>query len=655
MESSQPDIANRSSTRALLRSSIPAAFLIVLAGLAVYLNSLDGPFIFDDEYSVQTNPSIRSLWPLGPVLHPPRLGRTVEGRPVLNLSFAINYALCGLDVRGYHALNLAIHLSAALLLFALVRRAMRAGRPDNAAPSAGEGPSPADTGLALAVALLWVVHPLLTSAVTYINQRAESLAALFYLLVAYGVVRGADAATARGPGGSRPVARRGRDRGGITGRKLGWYALAVAACALGMATKEIMVTAPLAILLYDRTFLTGAWQETWRRRWPLYLCLSATWGLLAVLVASTGGRSGSAGFGREIDPFLYALTQAGAITRYVALSFWPDKLILDYGVETARTAGEIVGPALLLLALLSLAALAWFRSPRAGFPGVAFFLLLAPSSSVVPIITQTVAEHRMYLPLAAVLGAVVAAVWALLDRLPGGARRLRPALMVLLVAGAVVALGWRTVQRNRDYRSVRSIWQDTADKRPGNARAFSYLGIDYLQAGDLTNALRSLDRALEVDPTFCLAYNNRSTIFTRLGQPERAIADLTRAIESGCAVAEVFNNRGGQYSNLGRYTEAIADFNRALASMAIGGRSTRLSIHVNRSWACAQLALAAAESGNSANAGRFAVEAIKDCNAILAVDTQRGDVWCRRGDMLRILGRYDEAAGDDRHCPSRRP
>ena len=119
-----------------------------------------------------------------------------------------------------------------------------------------------------------------------------------------------------------------------------------------MATKKIVVTAPLVVLLYDRTFLGGSFRESLRRRYGLYLGLGATWLLLAALVISTGDRAGSVGFGGSVTGWEYALTQCNAIPMYLGKSFWPTGLCLDYGLSLAKTVGEILPGALLIVALL---------------------------------------------------------------------------------------------------------------------------------------------------------------------------------------------------------------------------------------------------------------------------------------------------------------
>ena len=357
---------------------------------------------------------------------------------------------------GYHATNLAIHLAAALLLFGLLRRTFLL-------PAMRDGWGAAATPLALAVALLWAVHPLQTESVTYVVQRAESLVGLFYLLTLYGLVRGATAA-----------------------RPLGWYAVSALACLLGMASKEVMVSAPLVALLYDRTFLAGSFREALRRRYGLYLALAATWLLLAWLVAAAAGRGGTAGFGQGVGCWAYFGTQFGAIVHYLRLSAWPSPLVLDYGDGLARTAAEIVPYAIVvgLLALATVAAL--WQWPKAGFLGACFFALLAPTSSIVPVVTQTIAEHRMYLPLAAVVAAAVLGGYAACRGLARRGWLSRPAAGLLFgcaAAAAGVTLGTLTFQRNKDYRSGLSIWQDTAAKAPHNARAQCNLGVALMARG----------------------------------------------------------------------------------------------------------------------------------------------------------------------------
>ncbi len=480
-----------------------AAGLIALATVAAFSNSFGGPFVFDDEAAILQNPTIRHLWPIWGSLCPPNSGETVSGRPLLNLSLAINYALSGYHVLGYHVTNLAIHLMAAVLLFGVLRRTLLL-------PALRDRWAAAATALALATALLWAIHPLQTESVTYLAQRAESLVGLFYLLTLYCFLRGVDSA-----------------------RAIWWFAGSAIACLLGMASKEVMVSAPLMVLLYDRTFCAGSFREAWRRRRGLYLVLASTWLLLGWLVVSGHNRGGSVGFGARISWWAYFGTQFGAIVHYLRLCVWPHPLLLDYGIRTAQGPLEIA-PYAIVVALLGVAVLvALWRWPKVGFLGAWFFAILAPTSSVVPVVTQTVAEHRMYLPLAAVMTVAVLGGFLAGRRLVGRRRLSLRALQT--VGGSLVVLagftfGILTFHRNSDYQSEMSIWQDTVAKDPQNERAYNNLGLALARRGEVNEAIAHFRRSLEIEPNFCFAHKSLGIILCGRGCFDEGIAHLSEEL-----------------------------------------------------------------------------------------------------------------------------
>jgi tetratricopeptide (TPR) repeat protein len=504
------------------RKFIP--LLVVAAGLLAYYNSFTGPFIFDDVSSIPQNPTIRHLWPIWQPLSPPvAVGITVDGRPLINLSLAVNYAFGGVKVWGYHALNLTIHILAGLTLLGIVRRTLQQ-------PSLRERFGAAANGLALAVAVLWTVHPLQTESVTYVVQRTESLTGLFYLLTMYCFIRGAAS--------SHPWR---------------WYGWCVTACALGMACKEVMVSAPLMVMLYDRTFLSGSFREAWRPRRRLYLALAGTWILLAYLVTSTGGRHGSAGFGfKAITPFRYGLTQPGVITHYLRLAFWPRPLCLDYAWPIARTATDVWPGLIVVGALLAATIWAWRRKPALGFLGAWFFIILAPTSSFIPI-ADVAFEHRMYLPLAAVVTLIVMGIHTVLGR--------RSVEVFLAVAVALGVLTWR---RNQDYRSDIAIWLDTVNKLPNNARAHENLGVALEDAGRLQEAVGHLEQVLRTHPDSANGHYNLGMTLVRLGRVEEGIAHYEQLLRRKPDDAEAHYNLGNALMRLGRAGEAIEHYEQAL-------------------------------------------------------------------------------------------
>jgi tetratricopeptide (TPR) repeat protein len=520
-----------------------AAVLVVAAGLAAYANSFHGPFIFDDIQSIKENTTIADLRQIGRVLSPP-LFSTTAGRPLLNLTLAINYAIGGQDVVGYHALNLAIHLLAALTLMGVVRRTLLS-------PRLRDRYGAAALPLAAAVALIWALHPLQTESVTYLIQRAEALAGLFYLLTLYGAIRGSGAA-----------------------RGWRWYLFAAASCLLGVASKEVVVTAPLVVLLYDRTFLGGSFREAWRRRWGLYVLLASSWLLGAFLVFASRGRGGSAGLASGVSIWRYALTQTSAIPHYLRLTFWPSPLIFDYGTALARNFAAVWPGALLMVLLLAATGIALWRWPIFGFLGIWFFACLAPSSSVVPIATQTIAEHRMYLALAAPVALAIVGAWTLWGKLWRGPPTPRPMLVSALVALAATAtaLGVATAQRNEDYHSTLSIWQDTLAKRPQSARAHNNFGMALADGRQFDQAIEEFRAALAIEPDYDdasynlgLAYYDLGNALTGRGQLDQAAIQYQNALALDPNRAEAHNNLGILLARAGRVDEAIEHFRKGVA------------------------------------------------------------------------------------------
>ncbi len=339
-------------------------------------------------------------------------------------------------------------------------------------------------------------------------------------------------------------------------------------CLLGMATKEVMVSAPLIVLLYDRTFCAGSFREAWRRRYGLYLCLAATWLLLGWLVISTGNRGGSAGFGVRMSCWAYLGTQFGAIVHYLKLCVWPYPLLFDYGQGTAQGVMEIAPYAILVGVLVVATVVAVWRWPKVGFLGAWFFAILAPSSTVVPVATQTIAEHRMYLPLAAVIcglvvGGFLAGRWLvrrgkislLASQVMGGA--------LTLLAG--VALGILTFQRNVDYRSELSIWEDTVAKAPGNERAHYNLGKILGDCRRFDEAITQYRTALKIKPDYPEAYYNLGLALSECGRLDEAIVNYRKALEIKPVFAAAYNNLGAALAGRGQFDEAIASCRKALA------------------------------------------------------------------------------------------
>jgi protein O-mannosyl-transferase len=418
-----------------------AAALLVAAGAAVFFNSLNAPFVFDDVDAILENPHIRQLWPLTFALGAPAQS-PVAGRPLVSLSLAVNYALGGVAPWGYHAGNLAVHVACALLLFGIVRRTLH-----RIGPRAMD--ATASLWLAFACALLWLVHPLQTEVVDYVTQRTEAMMGVCYFATLYAATRAMSAGK---------------------GVRL-WTIVSIVSCAVGMTAKESMVTAPIMVLLYDVVFQAGSFGQALRERRRFYGGLFATW-IVLVAILIPGPRSHSAGLSTPVSPWIYALNQAPMILRYLRLSIWPSSLVLDYGPTMPVSPAVALPGVLVVFALLGVCGWAWRRSRALGFLGAWVFLTLAPTSSVVPIATEVGAERRMYLPLAALIVlAVVPAALALtpwLRRAPiGRVSRVAPPALLLAVAMAFAVV---SVRRNAEYHDPTGIWETAVARRPNFGR-----------------------------------------------------------------------------------------------------------------------------------------------------------------------------------------
>lgn len=531
-----------------IRKTATGAALVVAAGIVAYANALTGTFVgFNAQRAIVDNPAIRSLSPvsramglhlIGPAASAD--GGTLVRRPITSLSFALNYVVFGPDARWFQAVNLVIHLGCALLLFGLVRRTPLP--PASPSAQAANGRTER-TWVATAVAALWVAHPLTTESVTYVIQRPESLAALFALATLYAACRFFE-----------------------DPRRLVWATLALVTCAAGMATKENAAVVPVLVWLYGALFFRHPFvPRSGRIRFFLGL-LAATWIVPAILVFLTLDDV-AVDFRAERMPS-YFLAQPRVLLEYVYLALWPRTLHLysnttrfaDLGLLEIVITGVMVGAAV-LATLRGLVR----RRPAAFLPA-AFFLLLAPTSLIAT--NDIIQEHRAYLPLAAVLCALVLLVCRIVYRVcedPRTARR----TMVAITCAAVAALAARTLARNADYRSefaayypadlsmahgalarhaaVVGRWQEAENRlratlalpeaafasgpvhrRYDRGRAHNDLGAVLAAQGRFREARQEFEASVASEANLTPARINLAVVDAVLGEPHRALAELSQ-------------------------------------------------------------------------------------------------------------------------------
>ncbi len=486
------------------------ALLALLVGLA-WANGLTGAFTYDDKVEVVGNRTIRTLEQWHAVV-----GYNAS-RPLVVLSWALDWRLWGLDPLGYHVVNVLIHLGNACLVFLLGEEiGRRLSLPRPMLP-------------ALVAAALWAVHPMTTEAVSYVTGRSESLCATFYLGALIFWLRW----------------RRGTDAFQLI--------LALLAFVLAAATKEVAATIPATLLLLEL-----ALPATRPMGWRGWMALSPFW-----LALGAGALARKLSYGVfTTDLWLRPLgvqlaTEAEVVLRYLQL--WLLPLGQSVFHDHPPSAGPMAPRALLATALLLSLVIAalWQRRRRPWLLlGVGWFLLiLAPSSSFVPL-KETMAEHRAYLSGWGLCFVLVLALRPLL----AGHRRLATALVV----STLLLLGTGTHLRNRVWADETSLWTDAVEKNPSSAEAWYGLGDALRFNGSFDGAIEAYHRAVELDDLFLDAWNNLGIAMAEQGRVAEARDIWLETLARHPSYCRAHNNLGWLYYRQRAWEDAIGEFRTTL-------------------------------------------------------------------------------------------
>ncbi len=618
-----------------------SAFILALAmaaAIAAYGPSIRGPFLFDDLSEIADNPAIRTLLP---PWRPMFEGGELPHRPLPYLSFALNYqagrlaaasfGMSPLDPWPFHAVNLVVHLVNGWLLYWIVGTLLAGRRTADAGFSSPQL-------IAALAAAVWLVHPLQSQAVSYVYQRIELLAALSTLATAAAFLKAATAA-----------------------QPLPWVALATIACGLGMACKEWVVVVPPVMLLLDRAFLASSWREVFARRGSWHLALFATWPILFAVVALQRDRYPEAGFSAG-QAIVYAANQPFVILWYLSRLVIPIGLSIDHGAVLrtdflGRDAWLLL-PAVGTLALAGWAVVALPKRPAAAFSILAFLLLLAPTSSILPV-QDVCVEHRMYLAAAI---PITAAVVLLATHAP----RLLP-----LAVAAAVALAAVTAVRNTVYRSPLAAWHDAVAKSGGSSRSLARYGTELSKLDRHDAAIAACAAAVERNPLNPVPYAALAAALLNAGQPEEAArvaqAGLATQGEGRIAFRDPVLDRLRMYLGLALdragdsrgeplLRDAVA---RMPDSLAAKEHLARAVVRSDPREAANLWASIAAEAPDDAYAifnlgstvARFDADAaIPILSRAIALDPTNPDAHNNLGNAFLTLGRQDRAIAAYRRC-----
>ncbi len=499
--------------------------IISCLGAVVYSNTFHCSFHLDDfsyivnNFAIKNIHNLQNIWNWWPC------------RFITFFTFALNYHFDHLNVFSYHLFNLAVHLVSAILVWWLVNLTL------STPVMKDEGISRHAGLISLFAGLVFVSHPVQTQAVTFIWQRAASMAALFYLASLCLYVK----------------SRLPRQSRGLTGfYYIGSLVTAIAA----MFTKENTITLPLMIVLYEFSFLKAKKAINWKHLIPfllIFLLIPATW-----LLSGAEKFQARHSFVANISPLQYLLTEFRVIATYIRLLFLPLHQNLDYDYSLSKSIFEapVLFSFIFLAAILFWAQRIFSKYRLVSFTVFWFFLTLLPESSFFPF-ADVIEEHRLYLPMAGYSVFLAGAAYYLF-----GKNNIKS--MVIILSLIVAFNSFLTCQRNKIWRDDLTLWNDTVHRSPHKARAYGNRGMEYFKEGALAKAMADLNKAIEINPNYVKAYNNRGLVYFKQGDLDQAIADYSKAIEIDPRLAEAYSNRGLAYYDQGKFTQAIADDDKAI-------------------------------------------------------------------------------------------
>ncbi|MDY6822262.1 MAG: tetratricopeptide repeat protein [Thermodesulfobacteriota bacterium] len=456
-----------------------------------------------------------------------------SSRPVANLSFALNYYAHQYDTTGYHIINLLLHMITAFLLFLIARHTMeRINGNDLIIPSLA--------------AVLWLVNPVHTQSVTYIVQRMNAMAAMFYMLALFLYIRGRSIQTAANGKTRLPFL-------------LFAASLLAGLCALG--AKQIAATLPIFIFLYEWYFfrdLDARWLKQ-QLKWIIALVLVFGGVALTYLGTNPFEKIFAMYDTQDFTMGQRLLSEPRVVLYYLTLLFfpYPGRLNLDYDYPVSLSLISPLSSAWTLLAVIGLLALAILIAKKQrllSFAILWFFGILAVESTFIGL--APIFDHRTYLPSIFLFIAITYMAFNLVKY-----RRAAVAMLVL----AILISGFWSWQRNMIWKDKLAFWQDCVNKSPNRTRPQNNLGNVYLSMGEWDKAIVHLKKAIKIDPTYVEAFNNLGQALFQKGQTEAAIANLKKAVAINPQFAFAYHNLGKIYHATGETQKALDYCNHTIA------------------------------------------------------------------------------------------
>ncbi len=484
--------------------------LIVILGLAVYANSLEGKFLWDDEALIEKNARIRD-WSNIPKIFSETIGAGTKVnfssyRPIQIFTYMIDYSLWRLNPKGYHITNTLLHILAALSLFWLISIIFK------------------DNLLSMFTSILFVVHPIHTEAVTYISGRADCLAAFFMLLCFAFYIKQ------------------------LNSKSLITYILMLLSYILALLSRENSLILPALLLLYHYAFNKKLNVKNFTSILGIlfaYILLRAT-----IFIPSTNTHSFT--FSQRLPGFF------AAITNYLKLLILPFNLHMEYGLKLFSFQNpKVILGIILLFSLLIFAFKKKTKNNMLFFSMFWFFIALLPSSNLYPI-NAYMAEHWLYIPSIGfflIFAKVLTYLYRTKDlKIPA----------IIFIISLIAFYSFLTIEQNNYWKEPLAFYERTLKCAPDAARPYYNLGKTYVDMGRKKEAIPLFERAIEIDPNYVGAYNNLAVGYYEEGKKQKALPLLKKALEINPNYAEAHSNLAIVYYYKNEHNLAIKHCDKAI-------------------------------------------------------------------------------------------
>ena len=527
----QQQTDNRVPARqASLKLNIGIFIIFCVAALSIYANSLNCPFIWDDQYLITDNHLITSIKYI-PEIFKHHLYYSTAGisnfyRPMQTLLLMFDYAFWKTNPFGYHLTSIIFHLLCGFLIYLVIDFIFRR------------------RVVAFMVGLLFLVHPINSTVVDYISSRADSQVTLFILVsfwLFFKSTLGVDS----------------------LGRKKIYYLVSLVSFVLALLSKELGIILPFLLLLGCIIIRGEGENQTkisnYKKTIPFFVVLGIYIVLRLTILNFSGHSTGT-------PPPLYSrlLTSAEAFVRLIGLLFIPTKIHIEKRIPFST---GLFQPStlisIIILIIIGVAAYKLRRHSKIVSFGIGwFFVALIPMANIMPI-NATIADHWLYLPS---FGFLLAVVGGISDLLKSKSKSDAPIgrIFILVFALAVIIFSILTVKQNTIWKEPIKFYRLALRYSPDSYRAHNEIGVIYMDQNNFDMAISEFKEAIKINPSFDQAYDNLGVAYDKSGNLKEAVLAHKKALELSPYNVKIYNNLGNAYIKMKQYNKAIEAYKKAL-------------------------------------------------------------------------------------------